>query len=61
MGGGAVSNYMPGTTFLTGEDEEWIDCEYCSAEPGENGSFYCEECEGQGGHWREYDNSDDYF
>jgi hypothetical protein len=28
----------------------WKECEYCSGEPGENSSFYCEECCGMGGH-----------
>ena len=55
-----MSNYMPGTYFLPGEDDpEWVDCEWCSADPGTNGSFYCEECEGQGGHWDDY--HDDHY
>lgn len=36
----------------------WKECEYCSGEPGENSSFYCEECCGMGGHVVEYDEED---
>lgn len=35
------------------EQIDWVECEYCTGEPGTNGSFYCEECCGMGGHERE--------
>lgn len=40
----------------------WKDCEYCTAEPGTNGSFYCEECCGMGGHVVEpYEDESDFL
>lgn len=41
--------------------EDWIDCKYCTADPGTNGSFYCEECLGQGGRWREEPDFEDCY
>ena len=48
----------PGSEYLEPDDgSEWVECEYCAADPRSNSSFYCEECCGLGGRIRE----DDYY